>query len=134
MEIRLLVVNTMQSIQKLKYNDVHLKFTQCYKPMWPKTKSNKTESECLEKESVYVLTPSCKREAHSSSFHRREAHTVRASLRGGPVLVTNVHHSGRHYLLSNVRPSDTTISTRSSANRSRQAKSQEPSCCYLMKS
>ena len=38
MGTRLLVVNTMQSIQKLKYNDVHLKFTQWYKPM----RSNKT--------------------------------------------------------------------------------------------
>ena len=33
METRLLVLNAMQSVQKLKYNNVHLKFTQCYKPM-----------------------------------------------------------------------------------------------------
>ena len=29
----LLVVSMMQPIQKLKYNNVHLKFTQCYKPI-----------------------------------------------------------------------------------------------------
>ena len=29
----LLVVDMTQSIQKLKYNNVHVKFTQCYKPM-----------------------------------------------------------------------------------------------------
>ena len=30
---RLLVVNMMQSIQKLKYSDIHLNFTQCCKPI-----------------------------------------------------------------------------------------------------
>ena len=30
---RLLLVNMRQSRQKLKYNNVHLKFTQCYKPI-----------------------------------------------------------------------------------------------------
>ena len=32
---RLSVVNMMSSTQKSKYNDVHLKFIQCYKPMSP---------------------------------------------------------------------------------------------------
>ena len=29
------VVNAVQSVRKLKHNNVHLKFTQCYKPVWP---------------------------------------------------------------------------------------------------